>query len=523
MRIEPARAAFCGHAGDEDAALLSLTLLADTETPISAFHRLGGGQAGQGPSLLLESVEGGERMARYSFLAANVGRTLRLHGAELQLRDGDKVETRTLGLGPGDGPLDAVRAAVPVQRLWSPRPLPRLCAGAVGLFAFDCVRFFEPVPLAPARSDAPPTPDVALLMPDVLVAYDHVQRQMLLMTVASLGGDAAARDAAWQRGADRLAATVARLRAGTPPEPWPLLAEQSAPDAAGAPPRPTRAPLQPRPNQSRATFEAAVAKAQEAIAAGEVFQVVLSQRFDVDCAVAPLELYRALRAVNPSPYMFLLDLGDMALVGASPEVLVRVEDGDVLVRPIAGTRRRGATDAEDAALAADLLADPKELAEHRMLLDLGRNDVGRVARIGSVVVDDPLHIERYSHVLHMVSDVHGALRPGCDALDALAATFPAGTVSGAPKVRAMELIAALEPDRRGAYAGAVGYLDVRGNLDTAIAIRTMVVRDGVVSVQAGAGIVADSVPASEFAECEAKARAAIAAIGLAVAHAGEVG
>ena len=517
MRIEPSRPAFCDHAGGEDAALLSLTLLADTETPISAFHRLGGGQAGHGPSLLLESVEGGERMARFSFLAANVGRTLRLQGAELELRDGATVRTRTLSLQPGDGPLDAVRAAVPMQRLWSPRPLPRLCAGAVGLFAFDCVRFFEPVPL-PAAGDGQQTPDIALLLPDVLIAYDHVQRQMVLMTVADLAGDAATRAATWQQGADRLAATVAQLRAGAPPEPWPLLADDSGPNAATGHPA-----LQPRPNQSRAAFEAAVGEAQEAIAAGEVFQVVLSQRFDVDCAVAPLELYRALRAVNPSPYMFLLDLGDMALVGASPEVLVRVEDGDVLVRPIAGTRRRGANAADDAALAADLLADPKELAEHRMLLDLGRNDVGRVAQIGSVVVDDPLHIERYSHVLHMVSDVHGALRPGCDALDALAATFPAGTVSGAPKVRAMELIAALEPDRRGAYAGAVGYLDVRGNLDTAIAIRTMVVRDGVVSVQAGAGIVADSVPASEHAECEAKARAAIAAIGLAVAHAGEVG
>ena len=521
MRIEPPRAAFCDHAGDEDAALLSLTLLADTETPISAFYRLGGGKAGHGPSLLLESVEGGERMARYSFLAANVGRTLRLQGDQLELRDGAHVETRTLSFGPGDGPLDAIRAAVPVQRLWSPRPLPRLCAGAVGMFAFDCVRFFEPVPLAAQDPSAPTTPDIALLLPDVLVAYDHVQRQMLLMTVADLRGDANERASAWQQGADRLAATVAQLRAGSPPEPWPLLGEESGPN--GETTDETRPALQPRPNQSRATFEAAVATAQEAIAAGEVFQVVLSQRFDVDCAVAPLELYLALRAVNPSPYMFLLDLGELALVGASPEVLVRVEDGDVMVRPIAGTRRRGANDAEDAALAADLLADPKEFAEHRMLLDLGRNDVGRVARIGSVVVDDPLHIERYSHVLHMVSDVHGALRPDCDALDALAATFPADTVSGAPKVRAMELIAALEPDRRGAYAGAVGYLDVRGNLDTALAIRTMVVRDGVVSVQAGAGIVADSVPASEFAECEAKARAAIAAIGLAVAHAREVG
>ncbi|MEY3013095.1 MAG: hypothetical protein RIT45_1830 [Pseudomonadota bacterium] len=484
IHVAPDLAATLAYEGEADAALLSVSLLADTETPISIFVRLGGAE--RGPAFLLESVEGGEQMARYSFLATRVTRTLREPAVA------------------GRDPLAAVREAVPPQRLWTPEPAPRFAAGAVGLFGFGCVRAFEPVPTAPGP--APAAPDIALLLPDVVVAYDHVRRRVALTTVIPLDGDAAARCAAWERGRDRLGEVAERLRTGPAAPPLAALPASMLPT------------LDVRPNQSRAGFEAAVRTAQEAIGAGEIFQVVLSQRFDVHAEVEPLALYRALRAINPSPYMFLVDFGDVALVGASPEVLVRVEDGDVLVRPIAGTRRRGADPTEDAALEADLRADPKELAEHRMLLDLGRNDVGRVAATGTVRVEDPLHIERYSHVMHIVSDVHGTLAPEHDALDALRAAFPAGTVSGAPKVRALEIIAALEPDARGAYAGAVGYLDVRGNLDTAIAIRTMVVQNGVVSVQAGAGIVQDSDPGREHEECVAKARAAMEAIRLAVAQ-----
>jgi anthranilate synthase component 1 len=521
--IAPSRAQHRAYDGDAEVALLSLSLLADTETPISTFARLGGG--GGEPCFLLESVEGGERMARYSFLATRVGRSLRVDGDEAVVRDLDGAVATPLPVAAvaAAAPaaraaaqaalqaavLDAVRAFAPQRSVWSPRPLPRFCAGAVGVFAFDCVRYFERIALAAAPADAQDgahVPDIALLLPDVLVAYDHVERRILLTTTATLHGDASARATAWDEAAARLCDTVVALHRGAPPEPWPIAGdpERDAPTMSSS--------------QTPDEFMQKVATAKAAIAAGEVFQVVLSQRFDVAASTAPLQLYRALRAINPSPYMFLLDLGDVALIGASPEVLVRVEEGEVLLRPIAGTRRRGRDDTEDEALAADLLADPKELAEHHMLLDLGRNDVGRVAEPGSVRVLDPLHIERYSHVIHLVSDVRGRLRAGADALDALAAAFPAGTVSGAPKVRALELIGQLEPTRRGAYAGAVGYLDIRGNLDTALAIRTMVAGGGVVSVQAGAGIVHDSVPAHEHAECEAKARAALAAIAFAAAH-----
>ncbi len=504
--LQPSLEEFSTYAGPEGAALMTLTLLADTETPVSAYARLGGGAPGAGPSLLLESVEGGERLGRYSFFAADIERSLRIEGDRVSERSGTALTERALAADRGEGPLEAVRRALPRQRLWSPRPLPPLCAGAVGLFAFDLVRALEPVPL-PARRSGVATPDVALLLPDVLCAFDHVTRQLMMMTTAELTADPERRGAAHHAARRRLEMALQRLQTGPQLAPWPFAAVAAAPAA------PVLTDCTPR-----AAFEAAVARAQEAIAAGEIFQVVLSRRFEVEAEISPLSLYRALRAINPSPYMFLLDFGDFALVGASPEVLVRVEDDHMRLRPIAGTRRRGQTPVEDAALAAELQRDPKELAEHRMLLDLGRNDVSRVTIPGSVVVEDPLHIERYSHVMHLVSDVHGKLRPECDALDALRAAFPAGTVSGAPKVRALEWIAALEPVRRGAYAGAVGYLDVRGHLDTAIAIRTLVVEPGRVVVQSGAGVVADSVPAHEADECEAKAQAALRAISVALAQ-----
>jgi anthranilate synthase component 1 len=368
----------------------------------------------------------------------------------------------------------------------------------VGYLGFDCVRYFEDVPLA--EKDAMGHPEAIFVFAREVYIYDHVTRRLSLVIQVPLHGDRAAHHA---NAVSRLEAAVAALAAPAPQlRPLPVGTDEGALPAFVS-------------NRSQRDMEEAVERARQAIAAGEVFQVVLSQRFTVHDAVDPLTLYRALRALNPSPYMFLFRLRDFALVGASPEVLVRVEDDDIFLRPIAGTRPRGRDDAEDQALEAELLADEKELAEHRMLVDLGRNDVGRVAAIGTVRLDDPLHIERYAHVMHIVSDVHGRLAEGKDCFDVLRACFPAGTVSGAPKVRACELIAQLEPDRRGVYAGAVGYFGDNGNMDLCIAIRSLVAEADRVSTQAGAGVVWDSVPAREHEECLHKARSGLRAIGLA--------
>lgn len=505
LAATPSLDSVLAHAGDETHVALSVTLLADSHTPISLFRALASGRP---RAFLLESVVGGEHMGRYSFVGADVRAHLRFRDGRAtvtRLRDG-RVELLDSHC---DDPLEVVEAELAQWRVWTPAGLPRFVGGAVGYLGFDCVRAFEPRVSLPAEPGLG-APDGELLLADAVAAYDHVRRRVVLMVHASLEGD---RRAAYAVALERLHAMVGRLAlpAGAPEAPWVL-------PTAPLPPVEESLPL--TANRTQADMEAAVLRAQAAIRAGEVFQVVPSLRISAAVQVSPLTLYRALRATNPSPYMFLLRLGERSLVGASPEVLVRLEGDDLLVRPIAGTRKRGATESEDRALAAELLSDPKELAEHRMLVDLGRNDLGRVAARGTVRVHDPEHIERYAHVMHIVSEVRAKLRPGLGPFDVFRACFPAGTVSGAPKVRACELLSELEPDRRGPYAGAVGYFGVDGSLDTCISIRTMVVDSAGVHVQAGAGVVHDSVPALEHAECQRKALSCLRALQLALLREG---
>lgn len=496
MRVLPDRATVLALAGDYTHVALHTAVIVDGETPVGLYRRLAAGRPG---SFLLESVEGGELMGRYSFIGLRAAGHVRFDAGVAEVRRGDAVESVA-----ARDPLVVLEAELSRYRVYAPAGLPRFTGGAVGYLAFDCAACFEQIPLPEARVDA--LPMAFLQIAEELLVYDHVAHRLILVAHVPLGGD---RKASWDEGFRRLEALLAAVLEPAPPaRPW-IQPEASIADLALVRQR------------DSADFQAAVRLAREAIIAGEVFQVVPSQRFTVEAAVDPLELYRSLRALNPSPYMFLLSFPDVAVVGASPEVLVRVEDGEVLVRPIAGTRPRGASDAEDRALADELLADPKELAEHRMLVDLGRNDVGRVAAYGTVRVEDPLHIERYAHVMHIVSDVRGTLRDGCTAFDAFRACFPAGTVSGAPKIRACELLAALEPHRRGLYAGAVGYFDFAGNMDTCIAIRSLVVEADRVHAQAGAGIVYDSDPATEDAECAHKARSPLTAVALTLARGGK--
>ena len=508
MQPTPTLAQVLEHVGPESHVALSVTLLADTLTPISLFRALSRGRA---HAFLLESVTGGEHMGRYSFIGADVRAHIKLDGGVATLTR-SRAGSTEISQQPYTDPLAVLKASLDGWSVWAPQGLPRFVGGAVGSIGFDCVAGFEPrirLPDAPGLG----APEAELLLVDGLAAYDHAHRRVHLVVHAALAGDAASRQRAYLAAEDRLLAMVGRLATvpRVPEAPWLL---------PSAPLPPVHEALDIRPNRSPDDMRAAVSRAREAIRDGEVFQVVPSQRLTVPVTVDPLTLYRALRAVNPSPYMFLLRLDGRSLVGASPEVLVRLEGDELLVRPIAGTRRRGPTDAEDAVLAADLLADEKELAEHRMLVDLGRDDLGRVAARGTVRVEDPLHIEKYAHVMHIVSDIRARLRPGMDATDVFRACFPAGTVSGAPKVRACELLAELEPDRRGAYGGAVGYFGVDGSLDTCIAIRTLVVDDAGVHVQAGAGVVWDSDPETEHQECRAKALSCLRALQLALVREG---
>ena len=457
-------------------------LSADLLTPVSAFLKLR--QAGT-YSFLLESVEGGEKLARYSFLGKNPYRVVKAHGAQTTIEEqGVSVNGQTAAGTVFDvmGRLMSRYREVPVPGL------PRLRGGAVGFLGYDGVRLVEHLPDTP-RDDLG-LPDAVWCFYDTVAAFDHVKHQLVLMASTFLDPDTDA-EAAYADATRRLDRLERELAAGAVEAPAPVRLTSDAMTSTVA----------------RADFEAAVERCKRYIYEGDIFQVVLSQRFAMPFEGDRFNLYRALRQVNPSPYLFYLDFVDFALVGSSPEVLVRVEDGKAEVLPIAGTRPRGGTPDEDHALEEDLLADPKERAEHLMLVDLGRNDLGRVCRFGTVGVERYAYVERYSHVMHIVSAVSGALDRRRTAFDVLAACFPAGTVSGAPKVRAMEIIDELEPTKRGVYAGAVGYVDFSGNLDTCIAIRTMVVREGTIYVQAGAGIVADSVPASEYEETVNKARA----------------
>jgi anthranilate synthase component I len=464
-----------------------LETFADLDTPLSVYLKL----ANKPYSYLLESVQGGERFGRYSFVGLPARTRYEVRGSHCRELCGDEVIAESEQTDPLAWVAEQqarVRAA--------PRPeLPRFLGGLVGCFGYETVRYIEKRLAASDKPDALKTPDILLLLSEQIVAVDNLSGKLYLVVYA----DPAEQDA-WQRAQKRLEELLWMLR-------QPVVVPPEAPTSAV-------------PAQSafaQADFMNAVERAKQYIRDGDIMQVVLSQRMSTPFSASPLSLYRALRALNPSPYMFYFDMGNFHVVGSSPEILVRLENGVVTLRPIAGTRPRGATREEDLALEKDLLADPKERAEHVMLMDLGRNDVGRVAQTGSVKVSDSMVIERYSHVMHIVSNVEGRLKPELDAMAVLKASFPAGTVSGAPKVRAMEIIDEFETEKRGIYSGAVGYLGFSGDMDLAIAIRTAVVKDGMLYVQAGAGIVADSVPENEWIETKNKARALLKAAEMAQA------
>jgi len=465
-------------------------LLSDTMTPVTAFHRLDDG----GSACLFESVIGGEKVGRYSFLAAGPFMQLLASGHEVTVMEGDVTEQFS-----SPDPLESLRGRVKRVRAAHFPELPPFAGGAVGYVGYDVVRYIEHLPHAP--EDDRHLPDLAFGFFDRMVVFDNVSKTMFVIAMARApdrpGGEMAAYEAA-QRRVDAMVDRLATPRA----------ADLSFKDIATL----GGTTIAYRPNMDQAEFEKVVRKCVDYIRAGDIFQVVISQRLQLKIASDPFEIYRTLRIVNPSPFMFFLRTPGVTLVGSSPEIMCRVVDGKVTVRPLAGTRVRGADDEEDRRLADELLADPKERAEHVMLVDLGRNDVGRVARYGTVELSDVMVIERYSHVMHITSNVTGVLRDGTDAFDALRACLPAGTVSGAPKVRAMEIIDELEPHRRGPYAGAVGYFDFGGNMDTCIALRTIVIQGSDAYIQAGAGIVADSVPQREYQETLNKARGLLKAI-----------
>jgi anthranilate synthase component I len=486
-----------GHAADLEslaqayeggrAGVLVATMVADLETPVAAYLKLAAGRAGN--IFLLESIEGGAQRGRYSMIGLDPDIIWR------SLGDGSEINRRALhepeAFAPCSGkPLEALRALLAESRIDLPAGLPPMSAGVFGYLGYDMVRHMER--LAPARPDPIGVPDAMLIRPTIMVVFDGVRDEMSLVTPVRPQAGVSAR-AAIARAQERIDAIVSVLE---------------GPLAHAPPPAdPNLIAANPTSNTGEAEFHAMVNKAKDYIGAGDAFQIVLSQRFTSRFDLPAFSLYRALRRVNPSPYLCFLDFGDFQIVVSSPEILVRVSQGKVTIRPIAGTRWRGKTPAEDEALAAELLADPKERAEHLMLLDLGRNDVGRVAKIGTVNVTDSFFVERYSHVMHIVSNVEGQLDPRRDNVAALAAGFPAGTVSGAPKVRAMQIIDELEKDKRGIYAGCIGYFGAGGEMDTCIVLRASIVKDGQMHVQAGAGIVYDSVPAYEQAECVNKARA----------------
>ncbi len=473
-------------------------VLADLDTPLSTYLKL----AGTRFSYLLESVQGGEKWGRYSIIGLPCRTVLRLRrkAGRAQIiveRDGEPVErvatTDPLAwLAAFQGRFRAIRMP----------DLPRFTGGLVGYFGYDTVRYMEPRLGAFSKADPLNLPEAVLLVSEEIVVFDNLRGKLFVVAHAD-----PAVPGALEQTHQRLDVITGNLRRATP----------------GYPSRDRSCAVRESDFLSgftREGFEDAVRRAKEYIVEGDVMQVVLSQRLSIPFKAAPLDLYRALRTLNPSPYMYYLDLGDFHIVGSSPEILVHLEDGVITVRPIAGTRPRGASEEQDRALAEELLADPKERAEHLMLIDLGRNDVGRVAEIGSVRLTEKMTIERYSHVMHIVSNVTGRLRPGTSTTDVLRATFPAGTVTGAPKIRAMEIIDDLEPVKRGVYAGAVGYLGWGGTMDTAIAIRTAVIKDGMLHIQVGAGIVADSVPAMEWDETMNKGRAMFRAVTLAAAGLG---
>jgi anthranilate synthase component 1 len=467
---------------------LQLETFADLDTPLSIYLKL----ANQPGSYLLESVIGGERFGRYSIVGLPAREMLEVHGASVRrLRGGKVIEERRDAdpLAYIDRYLASFKVAAPATSL-------RFAGGLAGYFGYDTVRYIEPRLRATTRPDPLKLPEIRLLLSDEVAVVDNLSGKLHLIVYAD-----PAVDGAYAQAQARLQALRMQLR-----------------DRAELPPHVGAAATAAASNIGEQAFYAAVARCKGYITEGDIMQVQVSQRLTQPFAQSPLNLYRALRSINPSPYMFYFDFGDCQLVGASPEILVRREGDKVTLRPIAGTRKRGATPEKDAQMEQELLADPKERAEHLMLIDLGRNDVGRIARTGTVKVTETMVVERYSHVMHMVSNVEGTVPAELSAMELLRATFPAGTVTGTPKVRAMEIIDELEPERRSVYAGAAGYLGFNGNVDLAIAIRTGVVKDGLLHVQAAAGIVADSIPENEWRETQNKARALLAAAEL--AHAG---
>jgi anthranilate synthase component I len=463
-------------------------VLADLDTPLSTFIKLAGSEY----SYLFESVSGSEKASRYSIIGLSARRLFRASGNQVEiLEDGEIVESLTV-----IDPLEAVREYL--QRFKAPdiEDLPRFTGGLVGYFAYDTIRYIEPSLGESRHPDPLQTPDILLMVSDEILIFDKLKGRLFIVINVD-----PREDNAWESGQQRIEELIGQLDKPLSHQRKASASVVSEDDFLSG--------------FSREGYMQAVERAREYIRAGDIMQVVLSQRMSIPYQAKALDLYRALRTLNPSPYMYFMNLGDFQVVGSSPEILVQVDSGKATVRPIAGTRPRGKTEAEDVAMEQDLLADPKELAEHLMLVDLGRNDLGRIAEIGSVDLTERMVIERYSHVMHIVSNVVCDIRKEFDAIDVLRATFPAGTVSGAPKIRAMEIIDELEPVKRGVYSGAVGYLGWNGNMDTAIAIRTSVIKDGMLNIQVGAGIVADSQPDMEWEETLNKGRATFRAVAMA--------
>lgn len=465
-------------------------VLADLDTPLSTYLKL----ADAPYSYLFESVQGGEKWGRYSIIGLPCNKVIKISGHEICLLENDQLVEQIMV----DDPLQWINDYQTQFRVFEDENMPRFTGGLVGYFGYETIAYIEKRLAKSNKPDPLQTPDILLMVSEEVVVFDNLSGKLFIIVHV----DPAADDAV-HTGTRRLQQIAAELRNKLPEKPPHKSQHVNEEDFVSG--------------FTEQGYKDAVNKARQYIVDGDIMQVVLSQRLTIPFNAAPLDLYRALRSLNPSPYMYYLDLGDHHIVGSSPEILVRLEDGQVTVRPIAGTRPRGKNEAQDIALEKELLADPKELAEHLMLIDLGRNDAGRVSKTSSVKLTDKMVVERYSHVMHIVSNVTGELKHGLTAMDVLRATFPAGTVSGAPKIRAMEIIAEFEPVKRGIYSGAVGYLSWNGNMDTAIAIRTAVIKDKHLSIQAGAGIVYDSVPENEWAETMNKARAIFRAVSLAEA------
>ncbi len=489
MAVRPTIEEFKALSGRGNLIPVYREILADIETPVSAFLKLG-----EKPAFLLESVEGGEAWARYSFLGVRPSKIIRGWGRTVEVTDGNGTSAYET-----DDPLAFLRREMAGYRVVESPELPRFFGGLVGYLGYDVVRFIEDLPGTSGKPRLD-MPDIYLMLTDTMLIFDNLRQKMKVVCNVHIR-EGADPEESYREAVGKIDSVVESLHG-----PLGMPAGKPSGHVAGE----FTSSFGPREK-----FEDAVGRAKEYVRAGDIIQVVLSQRFQKATGVEPFSVYRALRVINPSPYMYYIDTGEAQIVGSSPEILVRLEGESITLRPIAGTRKRGESEEEDVALEKDLKADPKEVAEHIMLVDLGRNDVGRVAETGSVKVTELMTVERYSHVMHMVSNVRGVLRDGLDSFDVLGACFPAGTVTGAPKVRAMQIIDEMEPVVRGPYAGAVGYFGYSGNMDTCITIRTLIIKDGVVYVQAGAGIVADSVPEREYVETVNKAKGMIKAVDMA--------